>query len=48
MVSTESQSNTDGVKAGLLQCHGPPAVSAHRQGARDQKGEQRHFAGRKL
>lgn len=35
----ESQSGTDGVKAGLLQCHRPPAISAHRQGAKDQKGE---------
>ncbi|KAG7215844.1 hypothetical protein INR49_021816, partial [Caranx melampygus] len=35
----ESQSSTDGVKAGLLQCHRPPAISAHRQGAKDQEGE---------
>ena len=38
MARVESQSCTDGFKAGLLQCHGPPAVCAHRQGAKDQKG----------
>lgn len=38
MERVESQSCTDGFKAGLLQSHGPPAVCAHRQGAKDQKG----------
>lgn len=32
--NAECQGCADGVKAGLLQCHGLPAVCAHRQGAK--------------